>query len=210
MHNKLYDNMTILSKFLITILVVAMFIITKNIYIILFTSLLSIYLMILNSYRIKRYFKLLRNYLLIILIGLLILILISGFNLLYIFKYIIIVLIINSFVLELNFDKTNTLIYRIIRSKYISYKITLFLYYINSIFASREDIIKFQKNRGKKKYGLRYRLFARIEYAKYKKNKLDNNYKTSFYCIKREKSNLFSVIMFLFFVFLLIMVIIRK
>ena len=48
MHNKLYDNMTILSKFLITILVVAMFIITKNIYIILFTSLLSIYLMINN------------------------------------------------------------------------------------------------------------------------------------------------------------------
>lgn len=210
MHNKLYDKMTILSKFLITTLIVIMFIITKSIYIILFTFLLALYLMLLNNYRLNRYFKILRNYLIPLLMVLIILIILKGFNLAIIFKYVTIILIINSFILELDFEKTNTLIYRIIRIKYLSYRITLFLYYINSIFSSREEIIEFQKQYSRKRYCIKYRLFARIEYARYKTNRLDNNYKTSFYTIKGEKSNLLSIVMTIFFVFLLIMVIIRK
>ena len=210
MHNKIYDDITILAKFLITILIIVMFIITKSVYIILFTFFLELYLLLLNNYRIGEYFKILRNYLILILIGFIVLLLFKGFNILYVFKYLVIILLINFFVTELNFEKTNTLVYKIIRSKYISYKITMLLYYINSIFSSRAEIVKFQKERSRKRYGIKYRLFARIEYAKYKANKLDNNYKTSFYTIKNEKCNLISVVMTIFFIFLLVMVIIRK
>ena len=63
MHNKIYDDITILAKFLITILIIVMFIITKSVYIILFTFFLELYLLLLNNYRIGKYFKILRNYL---------------------------------------------------------------------------------------------------------------------------------------------------
>ncbi len=210
MHNKIYDDITILAKFLIMLLIIAMFLITKSTYIVLFTFFLTIYLMLLNNYRIKKYFKILRNYLILILIGFVLVLIFKGLNLLPIFKYVVIILLINFFVLELDFDRTNTLFYKIMRSKYLSYKVTLFLYYINSIFSSREEIVNFQEERSKKRYCIKYRLFARIEYAKYKKERLDSNYKTSFYTIKNEKCNLVSVIMTIFFIFVLVMVIIRK
>lgn len=210
MHNKVYDDITILTKFFITIFIFLMFIFTKSIYINLFVILFILYLIILNDFRLNKYLKLLKNYLILDLLIFIILLLFIKFSFILIFKYVFIVLLISLFVLELNFEKTNTLIYKLIRNKYVSYRITLYLYYFNSIFSSKDEIRAFQKERGIKKYGFKYRFLARFEYAKYKCQKLDNNYKTSFYDIQKEKTNILSLVMFIIFAVLLIIVIIRK
>lgn len=199
MHNKLYDDMTIFTKFFTTIFIIVMFIITKSIYINLFTTLLVIYLIVINDYKLNKYFKILKNYFFINVLIFIVLGIILGFSLLYIYKFIVILLLVDIFVLQLDFVKTNTLIYRIIRSEYVSYKITLFLYYINTIFMSKDEI-------DNRKYGL----LDCFEYAKYKRNKLDNNLKTNFYVIRKEKTNFLSIALFIFFLALLIIVIIRK
>ena len=210
MHNKIYDGITLFAKFFIMIFIILMFIITKSIYINLFVPLLVIYIILINSEKLNKYLRILKNYLILNILILIILMLIFGIKLILIYKFIVIILLIDLFILELNFQNTNSLIYKIIRNKYISYRITLKLYYINSIFMSKDEIREFQEERGIKKYGLRHRLFARLEYAEYKKNKFDSNLKTNFYVINIERTNLLSIFLFVFFLFLLIIVIIRK
>ena len=200
MHNKMYDDITIFTKFFVMIFVILIFIISKSIYMALFTPLLLIYLLIINSERINKYLRQLRNYLLLLILILIILLLIFGISFMFIYKYIVIVLLINIFVLELSFEKTNTLIYRIIRSRYLSYAITLRLYHFNCIFSSKDELDS----------RMRYSLITRLVYAKHKTQKLDKNLKTNFYTIKNERTNLLSVVLFIFFLFLLIIVIIRK
>ncbi len=207
MHNKLYDSITTTSKFFITAFIVLIFIISKSIYIMLFAPLLVIYLLLVNSEKLDKYFRLLKNYLIILLLMLIIILIVTGLNLIIILKYVVIVMLIALFILDLNFENTNGLIYKIIRSKYISYKITLFLYYINTIFMSKDEIRNFQAETG---YIQRKGIFTRLEYAKYKRDKLDNNFKNSFYTIKLERVNFISLFLFAFFLFLFIIVLIRK
>ena len=215
MQSRLYDSITVLSHFIAMILIIVIFLITDSIYLLLFTALLPIYLILLNIDNIGRYFRYLKNYAIILILIFLIIILITRhITFLLVFKYIVIVLILNNFISRLTFVKTNTLLYRLLfllpRRDIISYKLTLKAYYINSIFMSKDEIAKFQEERNNRRRGLKYGLLSRIEYAEYKKDKLDSNLKTSFYKIEREHTNLLSILNVLLFVIILIVSIIRK
>lgn len=215
MQSRLYDSMTILSHFIAMILIIVIFLITDSIYLVLFTALLPLYLILLNLDNVDRYFRYLKNYAFILIIILLLIILITKhITFMLVFKYIIIVLIVNNFVSRLTFVKTNTLLYRLLfllpRKDVISYKLTLKLYYINSIFMSKDEIARFQEERNNRRRGLKYGLLSRIEYAEYKTDKLDSNLKTSFYKIEKEYTNLLSVLNVLLFTIVLIVSIIRK
>lgn len=209
MHNKLYDDITIFAKFLLTILIVVIFIMTKSIYLKLFVPILVIYLLLINSGKLKKYYRLIKNYLLIDIIIFVIIGLLLGFSLLLLYKYIIIMLLIKIFELELTFERTNTLIYKLIRHKYFSYRITLKLYYFNAIFMGKDEMIEFKKKSGTDNR-IRHGLLSRLEYADYKTTRLDSNLKSNFYTVKNERTNLLSVILFVLFLIVLILVIVRK
>ena len=215
MQSKLYDSITILSHFIAMILIIVIFLITDSIYLILFTALLPLYLILLNLDNVGRYFRYLKNYLIVILLIFLIIFLITRhITFMMVFKYIIIVLIVNNFISRLTFEKTNTLLYRLLfflpRRDIISYKLTLKLYYLNNIFMSKDEIAKFQEERNNRRRGFKYGLLSRIEYAEYKADKLDSNLKTGFYKIEREYPTLLSVLNVLLFTVVLIVSIIRK
>lgn len=215
MQSRLYDSITILSHFIAMILIIVIFLITDSIYLVLFTALLPLYLILLNLDNVDRYFRYLKNYLIVTLLIFLIIILITRhITFMLVFKYIIIVLIVNNFISRLTFVKTNTLLYRLLfllpRKDIISYKLTLKLYYINSIIMAKDEITKFQEERNNRRRGLKYGLLSRIEYAEYKVDKLDSNLKTSFYKIEREYPTLLSVLNVLLFTIVLIVSIIRK
>ena len=137
-----------------------------------------------------------------------------GFTAFLLFKCVVTILFINIFVTELTFEKTHSIIYKLIYivpgSDYISYKLSLMLYYFNTIFMSKDDIAYFKMMRGTNKYGVRYGLLPRIEFAKSKKNELDSNLKLNFYKPKYERTNLLSVVLLLLVVYTLVLVIIRK
>ena len=209
MHNKLYDEITILTKFLLTIFIVVIFIMTKSIYLKLFVPILVVYLLLVNSNKLKKYFRLIKNYLIIDILIFVIIGLLLGFSLMLLYKYIIIMLLIKMFILELTFEKTNTLIYKIIRHKYFSYRITLKLYYFNTIFMAKDEMSEFKKKSGTDNR-IRHGLLSRLEYADYKTTRLDSNLKSNFYTVQNEKANLLSVILFVLFLVVLILVIVRK
>ena len=215
MQSRLYDSITVLSHFIAMILIIVIFLITNSIYLILFTALLPLYLILLNLDNVDKYFRYLKNYVFIILLIFLLIVLITRhITFMLVFKYIIIVLIVNNFISRLTFKKTNTLLCRLLfllpGRDIISYKLTLKLYYINSIFMSKDEIAKFQEERNNRRSGLRYGLLSRIEYAEYKRDKLDSNLKTSFYKVERENPTLLSVLNVLLFIIILIVLIIRK
>ena len=74
----------------------------------------------------------------------------------------------------------------------------------------RDELIKFQNERGERKYGFKYGFLTRRDYAKYKTNNIDSNFKTNFYKVKAERTNFISVFLVMFFIFILVMAIIRK
>lgn len=210
MHNKIYDDITMFTKFFALIFIIVSFIISNSIYIVLFTTLLVLYLFILNISRLKEYLKLIKSYIIPILIVFIIIILLSGIRFIPIYKYIIIILLVHFFMIDMTFEKTHMLIYKIIRHKFISYKITLFLYRMHIMATSKEDIDKMRNKRDKKKLYFKRYLLVRMQYAKEKTSKLDYNLKTNYYTVTKQKTNLISIVTFILFLYILIIVIIRK
>ena len=210
MHNKIYDDITIFTKFFALIFIIISFIISNSVYIALFTTLLVLYLFILNIGRLKRYLKLIKSYIIPILIGLIVIILFAGIKLIPIYKYMIIILLVHFFMIDMTFEKVHTLIYKIIRHKYISYKIALFLYRIHIMITSKEDIDKMRNKRDNKRLYFKRYLLVRMQYAKEKTTKLDYNLKANYYTVTKQKSNLISIVTFILFLYILIIAIIRK
>lgn len=215
MQNKYYDSITTLGHFILTILVITIFIMTKSNYLIAFSILLPIYLILLNYNSINRFLNVLKNYSIIYIIAFIIYILvIRHITLFIIIKYLVIILLINNFIYRLSFKKVNSMFYKLLilfpNRDILSYKITLKLYYINKLFMSRDEIAKFQSERGERKYGIRYGLLARREYASYKTDNLDNNLKTNFYKINVERCNFITLFLIMLFILVLVLVIIRK
>lgn len=214
MHDKLYDNIDILTKFFLTILISVIFNITSSKLLIVAASLLTVYLLLLNIDNFSKYFRILKNYIFLILIISIVYFIIIGFTPFLLFKCVVTILFINVFISNLTFERMHSILYKLIyiipESEYVSYKLVLQLYYFHTIFMSKDDIAYFKVMRGANRYGFRYGLLPRIEFAKNKRNELDNNLKLNFYKPKYERTNLLSVILLLLVIYTLIIVIIRK
>ena len=219
MHKEFFDTVTPFSKLIIIFLLIIMLFITNSIYIILFITILTVYLMILINKSVNFYIKIFKNYLLLLLFLLLIYIIFLRSNIiLFTCKLIISTLLFSIYFIYVNFSELNLVIYKLlIPLKYVgvniqnvSYNITIYLYYINYLFSSNTEIIKKQQLKSNKKYNLKYLFLPALIYADDKTRKLNTNLKLNYYKLIYKKENKTSLFILLFFIILFILTLIRR
>lgn len=216
MYKNYIDNLTILSKKIITVLIILILFITKSYYMILFVSVLLIFLILLNEKSVKEYVKIFKSYLLILLFFLLAYIIVINENtVIFIYKSLVAYLFIINYYINMDFYMLHLSIYSSLRilnlfnadSEKISFYLAKNLYYFNLIFTSKDKIIEKQLYLGNKKHGLKYRLIPTVFYADNEINKLTMNLNTNNYKLKKYRTNIKSVISVLLFLLLFILTI---
>lgn len=216
MYKNYIDNLTILSKKIITVLIILILFITKSYYMILFVSVLLIFLILLNEKSVKEYVKIFKSYLLILLFFLLAYIIVINENtVIFIYKSLVAYLFIINYYINMDFYMLHLSIYSSLRilnlfnvdSEKISFYLAKNLYYFNLIFTSKDKIIEKQLYLGNKKHGLKYRLVPTVFYADNEINKLTMNLNTNNYKLKKYRTNIKSVISVLLFLLLFILTI---
>ena len=162
MYKNYIDNLTILSKKIITVLIILILFITKSYYMILFVSVLLIFLILLNEKSVKEYVKIFKSYLLILLFFLLAYIIVINENtVIFIYKSLVAYLFIINYYINMDFYMLHLSIYSSLRilnlfnadSEKISFYLAKNLYYFNLIFTSKDKIIEKQLYLGNKKHG---------------------------------------------------------
>lgn len=216
MYKNYIDNLTILSKKIITVLIILILFITKSYYMILFVSVLLIFLILLNEKSVKEYVKIFKSYLLILLFFLLAYIIVINENtVIFIYKSLVAYLFIINYYINMDFYMLHLSIYSSLRilnlfnvdSEKVSFYLAKNLYYFNLIFTSKDKIIEKQLYLGNKKHGLKYRLIPTVFYADNEINKLTMNLNTNNYKLKKYRTNIKSVISVLLFLLLFILTI---
>ncbi len=216
MYKNYIDNLTILSKKIITVLIILILFITKSYYMILFVSVLLIFLILLNEKSVKEYVKIFKSYLLILLFFLLAYIIVINENtVIFIYKSLVAYLFIINYYINMDFYMLHLSIYSSLKilnlfnvdSEKISFYLAKNLYYFNLIFTSKDKIIEKQLYLGNKKHGLKYRLIPTVFYADNEINKLTMNLNTNNYKLKKYRTNIKSVISVLLFLLLFILTI---
>lgn len=221
MLNELFKKITAFSRLVSIVLISLTLLLAKSIYLIIFITILLIIDILLTNIDIKYYFRFLKNILIWLAFILLIYILMLGMSfkaVVFIYKLILILLFIQSFLLKTNFDKLNYAIYKILRSleflkvnvNSLSYNIALYIELVKIIDKNGNEIKKSLQFYGLKSSGVKHFIIPVIMKSLNDVNDFENNIKLKMYERKVENQNWCSDIIMIIFAMIFMIAIFKE
>ena len=222
MQNNIFSKINVLDRIIILLLLIVSIFVTNSIYLIIAFSIFVMIVAILTNKSVKFYIHLIKNvklWLLFIFITYIIIFrsILGAFAFLY--KVILVILIIKQFSLTVNFNSLASAIKtvfkpvkKIFNIDKISYNIAIFIYFINTYMKSKEEIFA-RYDLGNKimyNFSLKYNIFPRVFLTMSKTNEFESSLKLKFYKIRFEPKNKISNIVLFSFVILFMVVIFKE
>lgn len=218
MQNNIFSKINVSTRILILLLLSLSIFIANSIYLIIFMSILSIILLILTNKSVKLYIFFLENvktWLLFIFIAYIIIFRNVLNSFIFIYKLMLIILIVKQFSLTVNFQSLTSGVKTLLKplNKFnldkLSYDIVIFIYFINFYINSKKEIFTNYTLNKKISYSLslKHNILPRLFLTISKINKLESSLRLKFCKIKFEKNNIKSnIILFAFLVLFIIVV----
>jgi len=222
MQNNIFSKINVLHRIIILLLLIVSIFVTNSLYLIIAFSIFVMIVAILTNKSVKFYIHLIKNvklWLLFIFITYIIVFrsILGAFAFLY--KVILVILIIKQFSLTVNFNSLASAIKtvfkpvkKIFNIDKISYNIAIFIYFINTYMKSKEEIFARYNldNKIMYKFSLKYNIFPRVFLTMSKTNEFESSLKLKFYKIRFEPKNKVSNIVLFSFVILFMVVIFKE
>ena len=221
MQQKLINKLNVSSKILILFLILCTLLVSKSIFLIMFITVLIIFILVLSEKNVKLYVDTLKESIFwLFFFGIVYIIIFRDILGLIVFLYkmmIIIVLIVN-FMESLSLDKLADGIYSLIEPliivfpnlKQTAYEIAYYIYFGWLLINSGNKIKKLQLLKNRQQVNLKYYLLPRLFFATSGIKKIDDSLKLSFYKVKKENKNFVSLALVLLFVILCITAVFKE
>ncbi len=221
MQSKFIDNILTSSKIIMLFLIIVTLLITKSPYLILFFTILEIIILILIDKNVNNYVQFIKNNVFWLLFILIIYIIIYRdiiLSFIFMYKLLLSIILIECFILTINFQKLHSGIYRLIKPlkifklnvEAISFNMTVYIYFLIYYSESKDEIKYIHRIKNRKSYGLKNYLLPRVLLSINKIEELVVNLKIRFYNVKKEKFNIKSIILPLLFVILFFIVVFKE
>lgn len=218
LNNKLLSNVTNSTKLIILILLIMITVFAHSLYLLIFLTLLVIYLSIIEKATVKEYVSLIKNISYwLILLGVSYIIICRNilFLLLFIYKILLIVCLISLYLKKITFYKLNNSIYTLltpleklkVNTQKISYNLTYFIMFIITWNKSKAVIKNIQLKSGYKSYNFKNYFLPRMFYSSNKLCEINNTLKVRYYQNHKENVNLESIILTMIFLLIFIIAI---
>ena len=217
MQNNIFNSINVSSRILILFILIFSLMLTNSICFILMFSIFVLILLILNDKSVKCYIYLLKNIkflLLFIFIAYIIMVGKIFSAILVLYKIILLILLIKTFLNGVNFQTLTNGIKTILKPfenklkiDNISLNMSLFIYFLVYYINSNEIIMLRYSNT---KFNLIKNILVRLYFTNYKLKKLESDLKLKFYSPKFEINNRKSNIVVYCFILLLILVIFKE
>lgn len=218
LNNKFLSNVTNSTKLIILILLIMITVFAHSLYLLIFLTLLVIYLSIIEKATVKEYVSLIKNILYwLILLGVSYIIICRNilFLLLFIYKILLIVCLISLYLKKITFYKLNNSIYTLltpleklkVNTQKISYNLTYFIMFIITWNKSKAVIKNIQLKSGYKSYNFKNYFLPRMFYSSNKLCEINNTLKVRYYQNHKENVNLESIILTMIFLLIFIIAI---
>ena len=222
MQNNIFSKVNVSTRLTVLILLVISVFIAKSIYLLIFLTILSLLFIILTNKSVKFYIDSIKNvkfWLLFIFITYIIICrnILTSFAFMY--KVLIVVLIVKQFCMTVNFCTLTNGITTILnfvgiklKSDKISYNIVSFISFINIYIKTKKEIFhKYDsENRLKHQFSFKYNILPRVFLTMSKMEEFESSLKLKFYKPKLEQKNLESKITLLIFFALFIVVVLKE
>lgn len=218
LNNKFLSNVTNSTKLIILILLIMITVFAHSLYLLIFLTLLVIYLSIIEKSTVKEHASLIKNILYwLILLGVSYIIICRNilFLLLFIYKILLIVCLISLYLKKITFYKLNNSIYTLltpleklkVNTQKISYNLTYFIMFIITWNKSKAVIKNIQLKSGYKSYNFKNYFLPRMFYSSNKLCEINNTLKVRYYQNHKENVNLESIILTMIFLLIFIIAI---
>lgn len=218
LNNKFLSNVTNSTKLIILILLIMITVFAHSLYLLIFLTLLVIYLSIIEKATVKEYVSLIENISYwLILFGVSYIIIYRNIFLLLliVYKILLIVCLISLYTKRITFYKLNNSMYTLltplekmnINTQKISYNLTYFIMFIITWNKSKDVIKNIQLKNGYKSYSLKNYFFPRMFYSSNELNKENDVLKVRYYKNHKENVNLESIILTMIFLLIFIIAI---
>ena len=220
MQNKVFNNVNVSTRIIITLLLSLSILIANSVYLMIFLSILCLFMIILTDKSVKQYIyfiKKLKFWLLFIFIAYIIISRNIIDSLLFLYKLTLVICLLRQLSLTVNFeslnDGVNTLLKKILKknSEQISYNTTLILYFIGFYINTSDKINSLHKsNKLGSKYSFKKYILPRFFMATTEINELENSLKLKCYKPKIETKNMGSILLLVVFLVLFTVVIFKE
>lgn len=218
LNNKFLSNVTNSTKLIILILLIMITVFAHSLYLLIFLTLLVIYLSIIEKATVKEYVSLIKNISYwLILLGVSYIIICRNilFLLLFIYKILLIACLISLYLKKITFYKLNNSIYTLltpleklkVNTQKISYNLTYFIMFIITWNKSKAVIKNIQLKNGYKSYNFKNYFLPRMFYSSNKLCEINNTLKVRYYQNHKENVNLESIILTMIFLLIFIIAI---
>lgn len=222
MSDKIF-NLSTLCKSIVFAILYIIILSTKNIFLILFISVLLLILCLILPFKVKKCVNIIKNYFILLLFFLFIYIILNG-NILFfktiilIYKYLLSVLLIFIFFSLLSFNDLNNVLYfflipfKILKIdiEELSYNITSAFYFLYYMTCFNEYIKGIKKYRNLRKISLFKYFLSKLMFANNEVNRLKTSHIINHYKRIYNKSDLKSKITIVFFVLFFMMFVFRE
>lgn len=222
MQNNVFKKINVSTRILMLMLLSLCILIANSIYFMLFLLIFIIILLILTDKNVKFYINAIKNvkfWLLFIFITYIIIFRNILDSFVFIYKVLLIVLIVKQFMLTVNFQNLTNGIMTLLKPlckflnlEKVTYNIVIFINFVKIYIDSRKKI--FSNYEPNKKifycFSLKYNILPRLFFTMAKLNKLESSLKLKFYKSNFEEKNLISSITLFVFVMLFIGVIFKE
>lgn len=218
MQNNFIEKINVSVRIVLLFILVISIFMAKSIFLILFITILTLIILILSNQSVKLCIETLKNNLVRLLFFSLMYIIIFRniySSMIFVYKFILIILILKCFVVHINFNKLSNGIYSFltffckkkIQIEKISYTISIYIFLIIYFLDSKSKIKVLQFNSGKIRYSIKNNWLPRLFMVMKDINILENNLKLKYFKITKEKNNFSSyVTLFLFIIFFIFVV----
>lgn len=215
------NEVTLSFKLLILLLLSATILIAKSLYLILFITVFSLIIIILNEKSVNIYINTLKKHAFLLLFIEIIYIIVCGNivgSFLFLYKLVLITILIKNIMININFNKLHSAIYTLlipvlifkIDLGKISFDITESIYFIKYFMESKRIINQLQDFKNKRKYNLKHFWVPRLLYSNNKINLLNVNLEAKFYKLNKEKINIKSYIFLTIFIVIFIIALFKE
>lgn len=222
MQNNVFNSVNVSTRLIVLLLFILSIFIAKSMYLLIFLTLLCLIFIILTRKSVKFYIDSIKNvkfWLLFIFITYIIICRNVLVSLMFIYKILIVIVIVKQFCMTVNFcTLTNgimTLLNFIgikLKIDKISYNIVNFIYFVNIYIKTKNEIFNKYDSEKKLKYqfSFKYNIFPRVFLTMSKMEKFESSIKLKFYKPKLEEKNLQSKIVFFVFLVLFVTVVLKE
>lgn len=222
MQNNIFSKVNVSTRLIVLLLLILSVLIAKSVYLLIFLTILCSIFIILTKKSVKFYIDTIKNvkfWLLFIFIAYIIICRNVLVSLGFVYKTILIILIVKQFCMTVNFCTLTNGIMTLLnfigikfKLENISYNLVNYVYFINTYIKTKKQIFDRYDKVKKLKYqfSFKYNVFPRVFLTMSKIEILESSLKLKFYRPKLEEKNLESKIVLLAFLVLFIIVVLKE